>query len=278
MFGSELVAPVLIFLPRRLRHLAFWILVTLQIFIALTGNYGFFNLLTLLLCFTLLDDFALKKLIRFKLPRFERANQALSKWRWPRWITIPLLCLVAAVSLLQARTFLKPNSAMSTRARSFYAWLSPFRTFNTYGLFAVMTTVRREIIVEGSHDGAHWVAYEFKHKPGHLARRPGFVAPHQPRLDWQMWFAALGDSRQNPWFVNFCVRLLQGSLPVVDLLDKNPFPAKPPRYVRAVMYEYHFTDMKTRRQTGAWWRRELIGNYLPPISLDSVTSNREAAQ
>ena len=130
-----------------------------------------------------------------------------------------------------------------------------------------MTTERREIIVEGSNDGVNWLPYEFKYKPGDVNRRPAFVAPHQPRLDWQMWFAALGDYRQNPWFMDFCERLLQGSPEVLALLEKNPFPDHPPRYIRAELYDYHFTDLAERRATGAWWKREFIGEYLPPISL-----------
>ena len=100
-----------------------------------------------------------------------------------------------------------------------------------------------------------------------MNRRPAFVAPHQPRLDWQMWFAALGNYQQNPWFVNFCERLLQGSPEVLALLEKNPFPGHPPRYIRAEFYDYHFTNFAERRATGAWWKREFIGEYLPPISL-----------
>ena len=147
------------------------------------------------------------------------------------------------------------------------AWLAPLRTFDSYGLFAVMTTERREVIVEGSNDGVTWLPYEFKYKPGNVDRRPAFVAPHQPRLDWQMWFAALGDYRQNPWFVNFCLRLLQGSPDVLALLAKNPFPDHPPLYIRAEFYNYRFTDFTERHATGAWWKREPIGVYLPPISL-----------
>jgi hypothetical protein len=129
-----------------------------------------------------------------------------------------------------------------------------------------MTTSRPEIIVEGSNDGVTWFEYEFKYKPGDVKRRPKFVAPHQPRLDWQMWFAALSDYRHNPWFVNFCVRLLQGSPEVLALLERNPFPNAPPRYIRAVVYEYHFTDFATRGKTGAWWRRE-PGATIFPLSL-----------
>jgi hypothetical protein len=141
-----------------------------------------------------------------------------------------------------------------------------------------MTTSRPEVIVEGSNDGVKWDAYEFKYKPGDLSRRPPFVAPHQPRLDWQMWFAALGDVRQNPWFANFCVRLLQGSPEVLALLERNPFPNAPPRYLRAVVCEYHFTDLATRRATGQWWRREWKGIYLPPISINQSNQKSTTAQ
>ena len=130
-----------------------------------------------------------------------------------------------------------------------------------------MTRPRNEIIVEGSNDGVTWLPYEFKWKPGDVNHRPGFVEPHQPRLDWQMWFAALGNYQQNPWFVNFCMRLLQGSPEVLALMEKNPFPEKPPRHIRATLYSYRFTDFAERRRTGAWWRRERLGEYLPPISL-----------
>jgi hypothetical protein len=129
-----------------------------------------------------------------------------------------------------------------------------------------MTTRRPEIVVEGSDDGRTWKEYEFRWKPGDVRRRPGFVAPHQPRLDWQMWFAALGSLEENPWFLNFLARLLQGKPSVVRLLRTNPFPAGPPRYVRARLDDYHFTDRAARRSTRAWWRREPLGLYCPVIS------------
>jgi hypothetical protein len=99
-----------------------------------------------------------------------------------------------------------------------------------------------------------------------MNRHPAFVEPHQPRLDWQMWFAALGSIQQNPWFEGFCIRLLQGSPEVLALLEKNPFPKHPPRYIRAELYDYHFTGFAERRATGAWWKREPVGEYLQPVS------------
>ena len=145
--------------------------------------------------------------------------------------------------------------------------LEPFRTVNAYGLFAVMTTQRNEIVLEGSNDGLDWQPYEFKYKPGEVSRRPAFVAPRQPRLDWQMWFAALGSPEQSPWLQPLCGRLLQGSPDVLALLAANPFPNAPPKYIRAELYNYQFTDAATRHATGAWWQRTRVREFLPVVSL-----------
>ena len=144
-----------------------------------------------------------------------------------------------------------------------------FHIVNHYGLFAVMTKKRQEIIIEGSENGKDWKTYEFVHKPGDVMRAPTWVQPHQPRLDWQMWFAALGNAKQISWFSNLMYRLVQGSPDVLKLFAGNPFPEQPPKYVRAVLYEYHFTDRFTKGLTGAWWTRERKGFYFPEVSLDS---------
>ncbi|HUA39807.1 MAG TPA: lipase maturation factor family protein [Candidatus Sulfopaludibacter sp.] len=296
MFGIELGAPWLIFAPRRIRFFGGGAIAFLQILILLTGNYTFFNWLTLALCLLLLDDFALTKFV----PGWPRrlfgsgteseggagipasrpvsslappATTPVTPWRWPGAITVPLAVVVVAIYLFQVSLLFGARPAWFYPAAVADAWLEPFRTFSGYGLFAVMTTARREIIVEGSDDGVNWLPYEFKYKPGDVNRRPAFVAPHQPRLDWQMWFAALGDYRQNPWFVNFCLRLLQGSPEVSALLAKNPFPDHPPRYLRAELYDYRFTDFAERRATGAWWTREPLGEYLPVVSLSDFEKN-----
>jgi hypothetical protein len=133
-----------------------------------------------------------------------------------------------------------------------------------------MTTRRPEIIVEGSDDGRTWKPYEFRWKPGDVRRPPAFVAPHQPRLDWQMWFAALDGCEENPWFLNFLARLLQGEPAVTRLLEKNPFPSVPPRFLRSNLYDYRFTDRETRRATVAWWRREYVGVYCPIVSREML--------
>ena len=270
MFGIELVLPFLIFGPRRFRQVPCVAFIVFQLLILLTGNYCFFNLLTMVLCLPLLDDNA----VRWLVPARWRSTAASGPGipaartrRWSRALIVPLACVTVVLSLMQFSGVFRFRIPWPRPLLAVYEWLAPFRSLNTYGLFAVMTTSRSEISVEGSSDGHTWLAYEFRYKPEDVRRRPRFVEPHQPRLDWQMWFAALSDYRRNPWFINFCLRLLQGSPQTLALLEHNPFPNAPPRYVRAVAYEYHFTSFAERRQGGAWWRRELKGIYLPALSL-----------
>ena len=277
MFAVELGAPWLIFAPRRVRFFGGATIVSLQILILLTGNYTFFNFLTIALCLLLLDDFVLQQFVPSRVRRldfFKRQTGTCNRFRrWPRAVIIPLAIVVVVVSLFQMASMFGARSGLWFPAAFLNAQIAPFRSVNSYGLFAVMTTTRNEIIVEGSNDGVTWLPYEFKYKPGDISRRPGFVEPFQPRLDWQMWFAALGDYRQNPWFGNFCVRLLQGSPEVMALLANNPFPSRPPRYVRAGLYEYHFTDLQEHHASGAWWKRERTGEYLPAFSLADLQKN-----
>jgi len=313
MFLVELGAPFLIVCGRLCRRIAALSFIGLMLLIALTGNYCFFNLLTVALSVTLLDDAALKRLMPGRVkaalglasesaapssnsptpgPSEEGSGQvaggrlnadvqfpSLGGARGGFFSTLAWLRIAA---LLTVTIFILWVSGVQTFARLFSVggipgwiaaplnWAGPFRTINSYGLFAVMTKTRPEIIVEGSNDGQTWLAYEFKWKAGDLKRAPGYVAPHQPRLDWQMWFAALQDVRGNPWFVNFLGRLLQGEPRVLALMETNPFPEKPPRYIRAVLYEYRFTNRATRAQTGEWWRRELKGLYCPALTFNTA--------
>ena len=161
----------------------------------------------------------------------------------------------------------KPQAEVPRPIATLYDYVEPFRIVNGYGLFRVMTKSRPEIILEGSADGIEWLPYEFKWKPGDVNQPPHWVAPHQPRLDWQMWFAALGTYRQNPWFVALTRQLLENSPDVTRLLAHNPFPDKPPHLVRSTVYDYEFTSLAERRATGAWWKRQERGEYLPAVSL-----------
>ena len=133
---------------------------------------------------------------------------------------------------------------------------------NAYHLFASMTLVRRDIVIEGSDDGTTWKPYELRYKPGDPDRAPPFVAPHQPRLDFQLWFLLLGGRRDAPYFDMLLRRLREEPATVAPLFARDPFPTEPPRHLRVAVYRYQFTDVTTRRATGAWWRRELLG-YLP---------------
>ena len=251
VFLVELLVPFLIFAPLKPRRIAAGLLIGLQVLILLTGNYTFFNLLAIALCAFLFAD--------------PPARGRQSETRVHRGVTMALMVFVLTTSGLQfLEMFRVPLPAP---ARTYLVWISPLRLINSYGLFAEMTTTRPEIVVEGSNDGTTWAPYEFRYKPGDVRRAPPWVAPYQPRLDWQMWFAALGSAEENRWFYNFAARLMQGSPPVLALLERNPFPRSPPRYIRAVVYDYRFTDFAERRRTGAWWRREEKATYLPPISL-----------
>jgi hypothetical protein len=255
VFFVELLVPFAIFAPLKLRRIAAVLLIGLQVLILLTGNYTFFNLLAIALCVFLFADRPPRGA-----QRETRTHPAVTMA-----VTMSLMVFVLTTSGLQfLEMFRVPLPAP---AQSYLAWISPLRLINSYGLFAVMTTTRPEIVVEGSNDGTTWAPYEFRYKPGDVRRAPPWVAPYQPRLDWQMWFAALGNAGENPWFYNFAARLMQGSEPVLGLLARNPFPGSPPRYIRAVVYDYRFTDFAERRQSRAWWQREEKATYLPPISL-----------
>lgn len=255
----ELGAPFLIFGPRRVRHIGAALLMGLQVAILLTGNYAFFNLLTLALCLWAFDDrtFApLGKLLRRRVPRvrsriFEPVLNA-------------LLVVLIAIGAVQVVGMFAPGFERSFSR--LLALIAPFQIVNTYGLFAVMTTSRPEVVIEGSDDQVNWKEYSFKYKPGELHRELPLVAPHQPRLDWQMWFAALGEYQENEWVGGLLYRLMQGEPTVIGLMNRAPFQ-KPPHYMRALLYDYDFTTPEQRSRTGAVWQRRLLRTWFGPVAL-----------
>jgi len=280
MFAIELVVPLLIFAPRRLRCRACIALLGLQLAIMASGNFGYFNILTCLLCVVLLDDGYLAGLLPRRLtlavaaagssPRSPRSR----RWSLGDYALGLSACVLVTMSLGQAYGRVYGYERVSMPLRRVLSVMAPFHLTNAYGLFTVMTKSRSEILIEGSDDGTRWREYEFRWKPGDPAVRPRFVAPHQPRLDWQMWFAALGDYRHNPWLISFMQRLLEGSAPVIGLLKANPFPRAPPRYIRAMLYDYRFTSAPTRRAEGLWWKREFKRPYTPVLSRSAATQAR----
>jgi hypothetical protein len=284
---AELVLVFMLFLPRRWKIACFVIVTPFQISIILTGNYTFLNYLVLLLGILLLDDKLLASLTparwRMKLlpaaPAIESASDDNDddhdasrhpRGSGPRWIhpgkrviAAWALALVFYVTLaglfdtLQIGGFL-PDAPVRA--------LSPFRIANSYGLFAVMTHERYEIEFQGSNDGGKtWTAYAFRYKPQDIYKAPGLYAPYQPRLDWNLWFASLGPWRQNLFVIRTEESLLRGSPDVLNLFAGNPFPGAPPQRVRTVLWQYWFTDLNTKRATGAWWRRKLLGPYSPGL-------------
>src|SRR3989440_1734259 len=264
----EIIVPFFIWAPRRLRLLACGLLIFLQIVIGATGNYCFFNLLTIALCLLLVDDPVWRRQ-RGALQTNGGTRAVVSHYFADRLsiytavvvliLTVPFNAWHVYSSLLR---YLEPPRLVQR--------LETLRLVNGYGLFRVMTKDRKEIVIEGSADGFDWKPYEFKWKPGDVMRAPGWCQPHQPRLDWQMWFAALGSYRENPWLVQTMIALLRGQPKVVELFERNPFPETPPRYIRATTYRYRFTTADEHRRTGAWWKRQELGEYLPGVSLEDV--------
>jgi lipase maturation factor 1 len=280
---AELVIVWMLFLPRRFRILCFCIVTPFEISIILTANYTFLNYLVFLLGFLLLDD----RLIEWLVPQGIRTRvEALTSWSFLKTQShtnvsgaelgkrspgltlfrrsIVAVCLgfvfyaaTAQLIWMFAPTFPLPQSPVRA--------LEPFRIANRYGLFAVMTHGRYEIEFQGSQDGKTWTAYPFRYKPQDIHEAPGIYAPYQPRFDWNLWFASLGPWQDSRFVVWTEERLIKNNGDVLELFAQNPFPNAPPREVRAVIYQYWFTDLRTKKVNGDWWRRELLGEYAPAL-------------
>jgi len=256
MFLVEIFLPFLLFAPGRLRLIAVLGIAGLQLVIAATGNYGFFNFLSILLCVAAVED----------------------RW-WPTWLRHslsggsslhlprPILAILCAVLVILGLGSMHWMGGICRIAFPAYDALRPLQLVNGYGLFVRMTTTRHEIQLEGSQDGFLWKTYTFRYKPQALSRSLPWVAPYMPRLDWMMWFAALGTVEQNPWFASFMEQLLRGSPAVLALLGPNPFLNEPPRYLRAPFDSYEFTTINEGRLTGNWWKSQPLGYYVGDVHL-----------
>jgi hypothetical protein len=252
-FLIELVFPFFIFLPRNPRLVAGCSFVLLQLAILLTGSYNFFNLLTIVACIALADD----RLLRW-LPRV----RGLRPRPTGRYLVAGVGTLITLLGILVVYDTLGGSRA----PRALLEVFEPARAVNRYGLFAVMTTQRDELVIEGSLDGEHWRAYGFPFKPGNVALAPPIATPHQPRLDWQMWFAALTTLERSPWMYGFANALLRAEPSVLALLE-DPFAGEAPTFVRVVRYRYRFTTPEQRAINGDWWSRERIGPWSPAMRL-----------
>jgi hypothetical protein len=282
--GLELVVVFMLFLPRRWRIACFFIVTLWQIPVILTANYTFLNYLVLVLGFLLLDDRFIARFLPDSLKpslfpnaivpqvaneESEEPEAEFVRARAPHPFAAIKLALTSVVLIwifytttAQLIWMFLPRLPLPT---SPVAALEPFRIANRYGLFAVMTRGRYEIEFQGSNDGQNWTSYPFLYKPQDPSKPPRIYAPYQPRFDWNLWFASLGSWRENIIVPSTEERLLAASPDVLSLFAGNPFPQAPPKQVRALLWQYWFTTMAEKRDTGLWWRRKLLGLYAPVL-------------
>lgn len=294
----ELVLVWMLFLPRRVRLVCFFIVTPWEIGVILTANYTFLNYLVLALGFLLLDDRFVLQFVSTRHPTAlalasatpqttdkpegeeSSGDQAEPDTGQPmrKRVLRTLGNHLSAIRLAIAAvllTWIFYNTSVEMLGIPFrglplptlpIAALEPFRIANQYGLFAVMTNGRYEIEFQGSNDGQNWTAYPFRNKPQAPDEAPRIYAPYQPRFDWNLWFASLGDWRQDQMVPLTEQRLLENDKDVLALFEDNPFPQSPPRFVRAVLWQYWFTSREEKRATGNWWRRQYLGLYAPQIT------------
>ena len=259
----EILVPFMMFMPRRWRFAAAWITIFWQLLIILSSNHNWINLLTIALCLFLFDDRALNSVMPKKLhiPPLSLPVQGRLVTGF-RCVAITFMAVFILVISFAQLWMLSTGQTVGGKLGSVIDHMEVYRVANMYHVFPTMTTQRVELELSGSVDGREWKTYRFKYKPGYLDKRPRFIMPHQPRLDWQMWFVPL-HSRHLPWFEEFLYALLDNAPHAVELLEHNPFPDKPPRYIHVDAYRYTFTTPEQRQQSGNWWQREALGPFLP---------------
>lgn len=269
-FVSELIAPVLVFSTRKLRYVAAALMSVLHLMILLTGNYTFLNYLSICLCIPVLDDRPFKHVLPARLQsrivgsqKSETSHAALRNLI-PAIACLPLIFMAFA----QLVASVGGRGIVPQAMREVILAVSSFHLADRYGMFAVMTTRRPEVVFEGSMDGEHWSTYEFKYKvDDDLKKAPPVVAPHMPRLTWRLWFAAMGPIEESAWVLGLALRMLEGQPGIKQFFSHDPFPGDPPKYVRAFVYDYHFTTWDELMKTGKWWWRENRRTFFPPVTL-----------
>ena len=256
---AQLVVPWFLFFPQPVASVAGLIILVTQSWLVVSGNFAWLNFITMALAIASFDNSALARLFAI-VPYQPQATPT-----WYLGIVLAITALILALSYRPARNLLSRRQLMN------YSF-DPFHIVGAYGAFGSITKERYEVVIEGTEEAVltpqtKWHEYEFQGKPGDLRRWPRQVAPYHYRLDWLMWFAALSSPMYHEWFVPLLRKLLEADRAVLRLLARDPFAGRPPRFVRALFYLYRFTTPKERRETGAWWSRELVGDYVPPIQL-----------
>jgi hypothetical protein len=261
-FVAQLVLPFGLFLPQPFATVAAVLMIATQLYLVVSGNYAWLNWVTIVVMTAAIADPVLRALVPGLAPG-PAAFAATPAWFTATVVAVTLLVIVLSAAPL--RNLLSPRQAMN-------ASFDPLRLVNTYGAFGSVSRVRDEVIVEGTDapaldHGTDWREYEFKGKPGDVRRVPPQFAPYHLRLDWLMWFLPLSSRYGERWFIPFLVKLLEGDRQTLALLRGDPFPDRPPQFVRAQLYRYRFTTWRERRETGAWWARTLVGEFVAPIRL-----------
>ena len=266
---AQLVAPVFLFAPQPLASLAGLVVLGTQGWLLLSGNFSWLNVVTMTLAVMSLDDRT------FGLVGLAKPSAPAEAGAMPGWFIALVLAYTALVLYLSYRP---ARNLLSRRQLMNYSF-DPFHIVGTYGAFGSVTKERDEVIVEGTDEAVltprtAWREYEFKGKPGDPMRRPSQFAPYHLRLDWLMWFAAMSSPMYHEWFVPFLAKLLEADAPTLRLLRLDPFHGARPRFVRARLYRYRFTTPDERRETGAWWHREFVGDYVRPVALRALEAPR----
>jgi hypothetical protein len=255
---AQLVVPFGLFMPQPVAGIAAGYMILTQLYLVVSGNYAWLNWLTIVAAAAALPNF-------FFAPVLTAAHGFEPEPAWLAAAVIGLAALVAVLSYWPVRNMLGPRQLMN-------ASFNQLHIVNTYGAFGSVTKYRDEVVIEGTDDAAPsassvWREYEFKGKPGNPMRRPPQWAPYHLRLDWLMWFLPFSPMYGETWFIRFVDRLLRNDPAILGLLRDNPFPDRPPTTIRARLYRYRYTSWSERRQTRAWWVRQPIGEYLPPVAL-----------
>jgi hypothetical protein len=271
MYASELVAPCLVFGTSIMRYIGAMLICALQLGIIVTGNYTFLNYLTMVLALSMLDDGFFTKILPAELQESIKQSIVTNSGRLATLRRRFLHFLSAPMYILAAGALITSFTSNRGVVQALMELVSPLHIADRYGVFAVMTTERPEIIFEGSDDGKTWKPYELQNKPDNLNRAPPWVAPHMPRLSWRLWFAGMGPPAASPWVLPLIEKMLTNSPSVMSFFEHNPFPNQPPKYIRALVYDYHFTDDQQRRKTGAWWWRDNQRTWLPPLMMRNGT-------
>ena len=256
--GAQLVVPWLLFAPQPVATIAGIVIIATQSWLVLSGNFAWLNVITIVLAFAAFDDAALGRVLPIGRPGVEAS--------------LPHEVLVIAVTLLVIGLSYRPARNLLSSGQLMNSSFDPLHLVNTYGAFGSVTKKRYEVIVEGTLDtrpteASEWREYEFKAKPGDVRRRPPQYAPYHLRLDWLMWFLAFSSPQSHEWFMPFLAKLLEGDRATLALLRVDPFPDAPPAIIRSRLYLYRFTTPAERRASGAWWSRELVREYTPPVGL-----------